>query len=173
MGKTSIIDELATMGYKCVPEAGRQIIREQVAIGGNKLPWKNRMSYALAMLSKSHLDYQEHLVHKTAVFFDRGLPDILGYLDLCGLPIPNELLIIIKSAPYYKRVYITPPWEEIFHQDKERRQSFNEATRTYGMMKKTYQYLSYQPVDIPRMSVSQRAQFILNDLDENDKRINA
>jgi predicted ATPase len=36
-GKTSIIEKLKEKGYLCIDEVGRQIIQEQLAIGGNAL----------------------------------------------------------------------------------------------------------------------------------------
>lgn len=38
MGKTSIINHLKSMGYKTVKESGRDIIQQQLAVGGRKLP---------------------------------------------------------------------------------------------------------------------------------------
>jgi predicted ATPase len=37
-GKTTLIDALAAEGIRHMPEAGRAIIRDQVAIGGTALP---------------------------------------------------------------------------------------------------------------------------------------
>lgn len=38
MGKTSIIGSLEEMGYSTVPESGRDIIRNQTEICGDRLP---------------------------------------------------------------------------------------------------------------------------------------
>ena len=36
--KTTLIDALAALGFHHMPEAGRAIVRDQVAIGGTALP---------------------------------------------------------------------------------------------------------------------------------------
>ena len=38
-GKTALINALAKQGLPCMPEAGRAIIQDQMAIGGSALPW--------------------------------------------------------------------------------------------------------------------------------------
>jgi len=38
-GKTSLINALARQGIPSMPEAGRAIIQDQMAIGGIALPW--------------------------------------------------------------------------------------------------------------------------------------
>lgn len=45
--KTTLIDMLASQGFHHMPEAGRAIIRDQVAISGTALPWANRAVYPL------------------------------------------------------------------------------------------------------------------------------
>ena len=40
-GKTSLIEELKTVGYQTVKEVARDIIKEQQLQGGNALPWKD------------------------------------------------------------------------------------------------------------------------------------
>jgi predicted ATPase len=39
---------------------------------------------------------------------------------------------------YNRRVFIAPPWREIFQQDSERKQDFDEAVRTYDSLVATY-----------------------------------
>ena len=39
-GKSSILAELGRRGYHVIPEAGRQIVREQLFIGSDGLPWQ-------------------------------------------------------------------------------------------------------------------------------------
>ncbi|QQO10398.1 AAA family ATPase [Breznakiella homolactica] len=44
-GKTSVVNELSVRGYKTIPEAAREIIRNQIDTGGDALPWKNKELY--------------------------------------------------------------------------------------------------------------------------------
>jgi predicted ATPase len=63
---------------------------------------------------------------------------------------------------YHQTVFIAPPWREIFRQDIERKQDFDEAQRTYESLFKTYQELGYELVDLPRAAVEDRVQLILD-----------
>src|SRR3546814_11173921 len=49
-GKSTLIDALAVEGFDHMPEAGRAIIRDQVAIGGAALPWADRAAFAELLL---------------------------------------------------------------------------------------------------------------------------
>ena len=42
---------------------------------------------------------------------------------------------------YQQGVFIASPWPEIFAQDAERRQTFEEAIRTYEAMVQAYSWL--------------------------------
>lgn len=50
-GKTTLIEALKAGGFATAPEAGRGIIRDQVAVGGPALPWQDRALFAELMLS--------------------------------------------------------------------------------------------------------------------------
>ena len=50
-GKTTLIEAVRVAGFATAPEAGRGIIRDQVAIGGPALPWQDRELFAELMQS--------------------------------------------------------------------------------------------------------------------------
>lgn len=56
------------------------------------------------------------------VFIDRGVPDVLGYLGLVGIPVSDHARNAAKEFRYNTTVFIAPPWREIFSQDHERKQ---------------------------------------------------
>ena len=74
-GKTSLITELARRGFHTIPESGRTIIREEMASGGDALPWGNRTAYAEGMLERDLRAYSAAQALSGAVIFDRGIPD--------------------------------------------------------------------------------------------------
>jgi predicted ATPase len=98
------------------------------------------------------------------VFFDRGVPDVLGYLRLLSLPVPDYMQNAAYTFRYNRRAFITPPWREIFRQDHERRQDFDEAVRTHDALAATYSALDYDLVEIPRVPVEQRIRFVLDNV---------
>ncbi|PKH22189.1 ATPase [Enterobacterales bacterium CwR94] len=160
-GKSTLIHQLAQQGYTCSVEAGRAVIQEQVATGGNAVPWGDVLAFADHMLCKEIHAWQRAQPQAVPCFFDRGIPDIAGYLCLCDLAIPLSLDKAINQYRYAEKVFIAPPWREIYVQDAERKQSVEEAERTYHMMCEIYPRYGYQLVELPRASVEERIAFIL------------
>ena len=135
-----------------------------MSIAGRGLPWDDRSLFAELMLSWEMRSYR--IAQETAgpVFFDRGVPDVLGYLRLIGVPIPDHTRNAAQKFRYNSTVFIAPPWREIFSQDQERKQDFNEAIRTYDSLAATYKALNYKLVEIPRVPIEHRASFIVEHL---------
>lgn len=160
-GKSSLIDALQKRGYARSIEAGRGVIQDQVAVGGSALPWADRLKFAELMLSWEMRSY--HLAREAdgPVFFDRGVPDVLGYLRLLQAPVSEHMQKAAEIFRYNRRVFIAPPWREIFRHDVERKQDFDEAVRTYEAMVAVYSDYHYELVEIPRVSTEERVQFVL------------
>ena len=160
-GKSTVIDALGGHGICSMPEAGRAIIQDQVAIGGEALPWSDRRAFAELMLSWEMRSYRAALGLSGSVFFDRGIPDVVGYLRFSHIPVPPHVDRAAEMFRYHHRVFVAPPWPEIFACDAERKQSFAEAQATYEAMIETYSALGYQPIVLPLDSVAERVKFVL------------
>lgn len=161
-GKTTLLEALAAQGYSTLPEAGRGIIRGQQAIEGPALPWRDPPLFAELMLSwemRSHVCARDM---PGTLFFDRGIPDTVGYLRLAGLPVPEHMMRAAGTMRYNRRVFIAPFWPEIFRQDTERRQTADEARRTFDAMEAVYLELGYELVLLPFAPVAQRVDFVLD-----------
>jgi predicted ATPase len=96
------------------------------------------------------------------VFFDRGIPDVLGYLRLMQIPVPEHMQNAAKVFRYNHVVFIAPPWREIFQQDHERKQDFDQAIRTHDALAETYKSHNYELVEIPRSTIEERLRFVLS-----------
>jgi predicted ATPase len=160
-GKSTLLAALAERGIRTMPESGRAIIQDQVAIGGDALPWGDRGAFAELMLSWEMRSYREALVADGPVVFDRGVPDVVGYLRLCGLAVPAHVERAARTFRYHRRVFFAPPWAEIFGKDAERKQSFEEAQATYTALVGTYTGLGYELIALPLVPVEERADFVL------------
>lgn len=163
-GKTTLLEALAAAGHATSPEAGRAIIRRQQAIDGEALPWKDRALFAELMLDR---ELEAHARAESAdgsVFFDRGVPDVVGYLTLCGLPVPAHMERAAQDIRYDRRVFIAPVWPEIFGQDAERKQDLDEARRTFDAMAETYPRFGYELIELPQAPVAERLDFVLTTL---------
>jgi predicted ATPase len=144
-----------------MPEAGRAIIQDQVSIGGNALPWSDRIAFSELMLSWEMRSYRAALAMSGPLVFDRGVPDVAGYLRLIGSPVPRHVDMAARKFRYHPRIFIAPPWQEIFRQDVERKQSFDEAEATYRALVEVYTAFEYDLVHLPLASVSDRLQFVI------------
>lgn len=163
-GKTSLIEALAAAGHRISPESGRAIIRRQLAVDGQALPWRDRALFAELMLDRELAAHARFADAPGPVFFDRGAPDVLGYLTLCGLPVPAHVERAAREVRYDRRVFIAPVWPEIFTTDTERRQDLDEARRTFDAMAEVYPRFGYELVELPKAPVTERVAFVLSRL---------
>ncbi|MBY6142006.1 AAA family ATPase [Leisingera daeponensis] len=161
-GKSSLIDALRCRGIETMPKAGRAIIRDQVQSGGTALPWEDRAMFAELMLTRDLQSWQEASALEGPVMMDRGIADVFGYLTLCGLPIPAHIEAAAKAYRYNRKVFIAPYWDAIFGQDAERKQNQEEAKATGKVMAETYARFGYELVELPQVTVEERADFVMD-----------
>ncbi len=162
-GKTTLLLELDRRGFRVSHEVARQIIQEQVAANGDALPWADTRRYTQLMLERSIAAYRESSSTEM-VFLDRGIPDVACYARLIGLPLFEELQTACRLYRYNPRVFLAPPWKEIYATDSERKQTYAEAVATYEMMAEVYREYGYQPIELPKTNPQQRANFVLAEL---------
>ncbi|MEC8456683.1 MAG: AAA family ATPase, partial [Pseudomonadota bacterium] len=124
-GKTSLIEALANLGNGVEPEAGRAIIRRQQSVNGPALPWRDRTLFAQRMFEHDIEAHDRSRLADGVVFHDRGLPDVIGYLTLCGLQVPDHMSEAARTLRYHATVFIAPLWPERFGQEADRRKDFN------------------------------------------------
>ncbi|WP_051329450.1 AAA family ATPase [Geminicoccus roseus] len=159
-GKSTLIQALSARGFPHAPEVGRRIIQRQMAIDGPALPWRDRALFAETMLA---LEMENYLAQPAeTVWFDRGVPDVIGYLRLEGLPVPPHLHEAARAYRYHRQVLICPPWPKIFRQDQERRQTASIAAATCTAMEGVYRDLGYELIEVPRVDVAERVAFVLD-----------
>lgn len=163
-GKTTLLDALAAQGWDVRPEAGRAVIQEQVALDSDALPWRDPAAFARLMFARDLRTYRAAQTAISPVIFDRSLPDTIGYLKLCRLPVPEDMMVLAHAYRCNRRVFIAPPWQEIFANDSERKQTFAEAEATHHAMTETYIAFGYSLVTLPRAGVEARVQFFLDEM---------
>jgi predicted ATPase len=82
------------------------------------------------------------------VFFDRGLIDAAAALEhLTGEPVVKSLGSAHRCN---KRVFLAPPWPEIFVSDEERRHGLAEAVGEYDRLVELYPLLGYDIHSLPK-----------------------
>jgi predicted ATPase len=161
-GKSTLVTELSRRGYVTVDEPGRRIVREEMLGNGLALPWVNEISFARRAISLSLADRVTANGHVDWVFFDRGLIDAAAALQhLTGEPV---LMTAGWEHRYHHRVFLAPPWQEIYVTEPERRHSLEAAIAEYRRLLDVYPSLGYEVTILPKVSVAERADFVLNTL---------
>jgi len=161
-GKSTLLDELSGRGYAIVEEPGRRIVREEVGRDGSALPWLDAVAFLRRAIAMSLADRAAATSHEGWIFFDRGLIDAAAGLE--NLTGEKVLTTLAETHRYHERVFLTPPWPEIFATDPERRHSFDFAEAEYSRLLETYNSLGYEVVLLPKVGVKQRADFVLEKL---------
>ncbi|MBC62705.1 MAG: hypothetical protein CMP11_09665 [Zetaproteobacteria bacterium] len=67
-GKSTLLGELAKRGYNHTFEPGRQIVKEQLAISGKALPWKDLDHFLELTLSRCIYHFNSQVKTKELVF---------------------------------------------------------------------------------------------------------
>lgn len=161
-GKSTILAELERRGYAVVDEPGRRIVLEELGNKSDALPWSNPKAFARRAIEMALVDRTNVSACGDWVFFDRGLVDACASLEhLTTTPMLQELA---QNHPYHQKVFLAPPWSEIYSQDSERRHDFEDAAAEYSRLVEAYSMLGYQIEVIPKVGVSGRADFIVNAL---------
>jgi len=170
-GKTSIINELKNQDYHCFDE----IIRELTLEAKNDIEKGSQISNPIAFVNDP-LDFNTRLLNgrleqfkqattlnKPLVFFDRGIPDVLAYMDFFNQDYNDEFLKVCNNNKY-SHIFLLPPWEAIYKSDNERFETFEEAVKIHDALKHVYKNLDYNITEVPFGSIEKRTDFIINNL---------
>ena len=161
-GKSTLLAELGRRGFATVDEPGRRIVSEELERGGRALPWVDAVAFARRAIEMSLADRVAAEASAGWVFFDRGLIDAAAALEhLTGEPIVQKLARIYR---FNKRVFLTPPWPEIYRLDQERRLGLAEGVAEYDRLTNVYPSVGYDIHLLPKVSVAERAEWLLASL---------
>ena len=158
-----MLKALEERGFTTVQEPGRRIVSDELAGQGKALPWVDMKAFALqaVKMAKSDLLVAQHI--DGIVFFDRGLIDAAVALAHSGGPTIEETLG--ETQAYWKRVFVVPPWRELFANDAERRHNFEAAVQEHLRIEEALDALGYMRTELPKVSVQERAEIVLKECD--------
>ena len=163
-GKSTLLAELGRRGYAVVEEPGRRIVKQELKSEGSALPWIDATAFARRAVALALTDRASAGALDGWVFFDRGLVDAAAALQyLTGEPV---LAALGQSHRYHRRVFLAPPWPEIYVTDAERRHGLDRALAEYCRLLETYPSLGYEVSILPKIGVPERADFVLSALAE-------
>ena len=160
-GKTSVINALKAKGFPTFPETARQIIKDGgIAPILNSNPLQQASFFR--KIIRTRIDHFNSAPEGQASFFDRGIPDSLAFSRFMGLRDPEVLVNAIRKYRYNPRVFILPPWKEIYLRDNERQESFVEASRLFDLTRAVYLESGYELTELSFSSIEKRLAVIMN-----------
>ena len=146
----------------CVEKVGRSIVREQNLVEGDATPWRNHTKFMELLLSRSVQAYASVPVRSSPAFFDRALPECLGFAKSLSAAARAEALRTIATLRYNACVFVSPPWEAIYITDPKRKHSFEDGVAYHRAEIAAYAECGYSLLEIPRGSVAARATFVIS-----------
>ena len=170
-GKTSVIKYLEAANFYCYHEVIRDMTK-------NAMEKENITNYETnPLLFVSDPDkFNKKILNgriqqfkdgdiktENIVFYDRGIPDVLAYMDFFKQDYADEFMNACTNY-VYDQVFIFPPWEEIYVSDNERSESFEEATQIHQNLLHTYQKYGYNCLEVPFGNIEERANFIIKNI---------
>lgn len=160
-GKSSIINELINRGYNCLEEISRQVTLDAKKEGIDQLFLTNPLLFSELLLKGRQQQYTDaNKLNVDVVFLDRGVPDVLAYMDYIGDTYPKNFIDACKNSKY-DMVFILKPWKAIYKSDNERYESFEQALQIHDHLVNTYKNYNYTLIDVPFDTVENRTDFIL------------
>jgi predicted ATPase len=160
-GKSTLLEAMRAKDVRIFPEAARVILQSP---DGMAIRAERPMDFAMAMLDADLAAW--HAADSSLSLYDRGFPDIAGFLELEGLPIPASLERICYENRYNGPIFRASPWLEIYATDTERTQDWNQAVASDEAVTSAWQRYGYQLIDLPHVSVTQRADFVMRQIME-------
>ncbi len=163
-GKTSLLRFLEDLGHPCLEEISREVTSKAQQEGIDQLFLEKPLLFSELLRDARIAQYHEAATFDTdIVFIDRGIPDTVAYMDYVNQKYPDSFKEACKRYTY-DSVFFLPVWEAIHTTDNERYETFDQAREIEKYLLDTYARYGYNPVEIPKVSIDQRADFILNKL---------
>lgn len=163
-GKTALIKYLENQGHQVMHEISREVILEAQKHGIEQLFLDNPILFSEKLLEGRLKQFREGENCQTeTLFYDRGMPDVTAYMDFVNTYYPKNFPETC-FAYKYDEIFVLPPWEEIYEQDNERYESFEQAEKLFDFLKKGYENYGYKTYEVPVGSIKERAEFILGKL---------
>ena len=159
-GKTTLLQALQSEHITCFEEVFRKFFL-QAKDRGVDSPFQDEPLVLSEKIIKGRVaDFNAAAVSKIHLY-DRGIHDAIAYLDGIQVEVP-KYFIEIGQSHIYDKVFILPPWQEIFTNDKERIENFHETEAIHNNLISTYNAFGMTPIIVPKLSVLKRVSFINN-----------
>lgn len=152
-GKTSLLTAAAEAGFTTSHEVARSLLQSP---GGMALREDDPLAFADAMLEAHLREFELMRDRPDPVIFDRGLPDVVGFLDVSGLPVSSRIDRACRNYRYEGPIFRAPAWQAIYRQDAERIQDWDGAVESDRAVTAAWGRYGYRVSDLPLASIDAR-----------------
>lgn len=166
-GKSKLLETLQNDGFTCFEEISRQVIDKGKALGMTNYFLTSPIAFSKELFEGRKQQYQEatalaYQPEKPFVFLDRGLPDVVAYLEAMNEKTDTWQKELDQFQ--YDRVVFLPPWEAIYQQDEQRMETFERAQALSEQLWQTYQKTYPDLITLEPGSLIDRASALLKAL---------
>ncbi len=156
-GKSTIIDELAKLGYHTIEEMGRKLIDQEMA-KGKTLDDINvdSIEFEEAWV-KMQTQRESTLDNEQTIIFDRGVLDTLAYFKYYGWSITPKIKKWCQQASYGK-VFLLELLE--YEDDGVRIETEETAKKMQDIFRRVYEEAGYEIIFVPKDTVNNRLELI-------------
>lgn len=162
-GKTTVLNELAKLGYTIYPEAARVFIDEEMAKGKSIKEIRGDEAEFQRRVLKIKIDAEKSAPKDEIIFFDRAIPDSIAYYRICGLD-SKEVLEFCREKSY-RKIFIFKQLP--FENDYARVEDTQTIEKLNKLLKESYENLGYEVINILVMPVKDRVKKILSEIEKN------
>ncbi len=160
-GKTTLLDAASVAGFATSAEVARRILQQP---GGVELREADPLGFAEAMVEGHAREFEAAAGQGATVLFDRGLPDVVGFLEVSGLSVPAGVDKACRQLRYDGPILRAPAWAAIYVQDAERIQDWEQAVASDEAVTAAWRRYGYDPLDLPLAPVVERLAFLRRSL---------
>lgn len=172
-GKTSVLGGLGNLGYNIIEEPARHLLLKLKR--EDKKWWENLQTnkivkQMLNIIPSDDREIFQQLVEKQNIinwelnkygYFDRSLVDEIGFRNYYKKGVSESLMSDCKKYKYDK-IFFFEPWKEIFINDSERKETFEQTEEISKYLIEGYKSMNYNLIIVPKLPTKERMNFIIN-----------
>ena len=158
-GKTSLVSELKKHGFYCFEEISRELTQRMRNQGIEQYFLNNPIEFSKELFKLRFKQYEQEVESHNFIVYDRGPIDVLAYLDFKKIKIPIDLINKSKEISY-DHIFIMKPWKNIYVNDSERYETFEECINIHKSLLKTYKKFDLDLIEVPSSSIDERIKFV-------------
>jgi len=157
VGKTTVIEILASRFYSIIPEAATMIIKEEKTKNSDALPWKNVAKFQNLVVQRQI--ESEAKARGDIVFYDRGIVDGYAYCKVSNAQVPQ--FILDNARGRYDQVFFLDPLG-FYVENGIRSRMFEDEVKIHKAIKEAYVEFGYDPITVPVLPPEKRVDYILS-----------